>query len=63
MVAVVIAFPGSVTSHVSKAAGVEGTGLEELQRQIGGPRETAPGDTQPEGGDDAGAELERQLKK
>jgi TRAP-type mannitol/chloroaromatic compound transport system permease large subunit len=66
MVAVVIAFPGFVTSHVTKAASdVKGSGLEELQRQIGGPSssEPAPGDAKPEGKDDAGAELERLLKK
>ena len=63
MVALIIAFPGFVTSHVTKAATVEGTGLEELQRQIGGPREPAPGDARPDGKDDAGAELERLLKK
>jgi tripartite ATP-independent transporter DctM subunit len=65
MVAVVIAFPGFVTSHVTKAASdVKGTGLEELQRQIGGPSsEPTPGDAKPEGKDDAGAELERLLKK
>jgi TRAP-type mannitol/chloroaromatic compound transport system permease large subunit len=64
MVAVVIAFPGFVTSHVSKAASdVKGSGLEELQRQLGGPGEAAPGEAKPEGKDDAGAELERLLKK
>jgi tripartite ATP-independent transporter DctM subunit len=64
MVAVVIAFPGFVTSHVTKAASdVKGTGLEELQRQIGGQGQAAPGEAKPEGKDDAGAELERLLKK
>jgi tripartite ATP-independent transporter DctM subunit len=65
MVAVVIAFPGFVTSHVTKATSdVKGTGLEELQRQIGGPQETPSGETKPEEGkDDAGAELERLLNK
>jgi tripartite ATP-independent transporter DctM subunit len=65
MVAVVIAFPGFVTSHVTKATSdVKGTGLEELQRQIGGPAEPAPGDAKPEEGKgDAGSELERLLKK
>jgi TRAP-type mannitol/chloroaromatic compound transport system permease large subunit len=65
MVAVVIAFPGFVTSHVTKATSdVKGTGLEELQRQIGGPAESAPGEAKPEEGKgDAGSELERLLKK
>src|SRR6476619_5243423 len=34
MVATVIAFPGLVTSHVTAATTVKGTGAEELQRQL-----------------------------
>src|ERR1041384_8264861 len=34
MVATVIAFPGLVTSHVTEASTVKGTGAEELQRQL-----------------------------
>jgi len=57
MVAIVIAFPGIVTSHVSKAAGaISGSGAEELRRQLGVPAAPAPKD-------DAAAEIDRMLKQ
>ena len=38
MVAIVIAFPGIVTSHVSKAAGaISGSGADEIRRQLEAP--------------------------
>jgi tripartite ATP-independent transporter DctM subunit len=42
MVATVVVFPGIVTSHVSKAAGMEGSGsvVDELNRQLGTPGST-----------------------
>jgi hypothetical protein len=58
MVATVIAFPGLVTSHVSKAATVQGSGLEELQRQLGAPSESPA----PQGQGDIGSEVERALR-
>ena len=46
MVAIVIAFPGIVTSHVSKAAGaISGSGADELRRQLDVP--VAPGAAEP----------------
>jgi tripartite ATP-independent transporter DctM subunit len=68
MIAAVIAFPGMVTSNISKAASdVKGTGQEELQRQIGGSSvPTTPGkksDDAAKPTEDAGAELERMLKQ
>ncbi len=57
MVAIVIAFPGIVTSHVSKAAGaISGSGVEELRRQLGAPAAPIPKD-------DAAAAIDRMLKQ
>jgi tripartite ATP-independent transporter DctM subunit len=67
MVAIVIAFPGIVTSHVSKAAGaISGSGAEELRRQLDAP--AAPGgapkdDAESAGKDDAAAQIDRMLKQ
>ena len=65
MVAIVIAFPGIVTSHVSKAAGaISGSGAEELRRQLGAPASpgagAAPGDASR---DDPAAQIDRMLKQ
>ncbi len=57
MVAVVIAFPGIVTSHVSKAAGaISGSSTEELRRQLGAPAAPVPKD-------DAVDAIDRMLKE
>jgi len=64
MVATVIAFPGLVTSHVSRAETVKGTGAEELQRQLQLEQPQAPGGkpgSAPKS-DDAASEIERALK-
>ncbi len=71
MVAIVIMFPGIVTSHVSKAAGaISGTGADEIRRQLEMP--TAPeapasgsGDASKsgDGKDDARSEIERMLNQ
>jgi GntP family gluconate:H+ symporter len=65
MVAIVIAFPGIVTSHVSKAAGaISGSGADELRRQLEQP--AGPAAAPKEGGadkDDAAAQIERMLKQ
>jgi hypothetical protein len=64
MVAIIIAFPSLVTSHVTAASTVKGTGAEELQRQLQGIEPAAPGSRQeakPES-DDATSEIERALK-
>jgi hypothetical protein len=68
MVAIIIAFPRLVTSHVTAASTVKGTGAEELQRQI---QEAEP--VAPDGGkapaspdqksDDSTSEIERALKE
>jgi len=68
MVAIIIAFPTLVTSHVTAASTVKGTGAEELQRQL---QEVEP--VAPDGGkapaspdqksDDATSEIERALKE
>jgi tripartite ATP-independent transporter DctM subunit len=69
MVAVIIAFPSLVTSHVSAASTVKGTGAEELQRQLQGidpDRSATPpaGEAQTEQKpDDASSEIERALKE
>jgi hypothetical protein len=71
MVAIVIAFPGIVTSHVSKAAGaISGTGADEIRRQLEAPTiPEAPasdsGDASKPGGgkDDAASEIERMLNQ
>ncbi len=72
MVAIVIAFPGIVTSHVTKASSeVQGSGADELRRQLQAPA----ADTPPEGGapkpaedakdakDDPAAAIERMLRQ
>ncbi|HTP63319.1 MAG TPA: TRAP transporter large permease subunit [Burkholderiales bacterium] len=59
MVTIVIAFPGIVTSHVSKAAGaIGGSAAEELRRQLGAP---AGAGEAPK--DDAAAQIDRMLKQ
>ncbi len=71
MVAIVIAFPGIVTSHVSKAAGaISGTGADEIRRQLDMPvvpeaPASGPGDALKPGGgkDDATSEIERMLNQ
>jgi tripartite ATP-independent transporter DctM subunit len=65
MVAIVIAFPGIVTSHVSKAAGaISGSGADELRRQLGAPAAAPSGDSPGEAGkDDAAAQIDRMLKQ
>src|SRR4051812_5678241 len=68
MVAIVIAFPNLVTSHVTAASTVKGTGAEELQRQMqemqpGAPaagKAPAAGDQK---SDEATSEIERALKE
>jgi tripartite ATP-independent transporter DctM subunit len=71
MIAAVIAFPGMVTSQVSKAAGtIKGSGADELQRQLGGPPAAptageAKGEAKkssPKSEGDLGSELEKALK-
>jgi tripartite ATP-independent transporter DctM subunit len=58
MVAVVIAFPGIVTSNVSKAKGaIEGSGAEELKRQLEVPAAPESPDK-----DDASAQIEKFMK-
>jgi tripartite ATP-independent transporter DctM subunit len=58
MVAVVIAFPGIVTGNVSKAKGaIEGSGAEELRRQLEVPAVPDAPDK-----DDAGAQIEKFMK-
>jgi len=57
MVATVIAFPGLVTGNVTAAAAIQGTGLEELQRQLG-----APSESPQQGQGDIGSEVERALR-
>jgi tripartite ATP-independent transporter DctM subunit len=68
MVAIVIAFPNLVTSHVSAASTVKGTGAEELQRQMQEMQPAAPAAGKaPAAGeqksDDATSEIERALKE
>ena len=70
MVAVVIAFPGFVTSHVSQAAGaIRGSGTDELRRQLELPAvpEVPAAGTAPDPGgenkEDPGAAIERMLKQ
>jgi hypothetical protein len=73
MIATVIAFPGIVTSHVSKAPGaISGSGADELRRQLNLPAQPAPSTpadkgakpgTAPKPGNDPGAEIERMLKQ
>ena len=66
MVAVVIAFPGIVTSNVSAAAGaIRGSGVEELQRQLELPAAPEPPTAAPggEGKEDPAAAIERMLKQ
>jgi TRAP-type mannitol/chloroaromatic compound transport system permease large subunit len=70
MVAVIIAFPNLVTSNVTAASTVKGTGAEELQRQLQGmepAQQEAPpvvGDAPAgEKADDATSEIERALKE
>jgi hypothetical protein len=67
MVAIIIAFPRIVTGNISEAAGaLKGSGAEELRRQIEGRSAPARGDGKsaaPPKSEDAGAELERLLKK
>jgi len=71
MVAIVIAFPGIVTSHVSKAKGeISGSGADELRRQLqlpGTPDTAAPepGAAKKEGeaGEDPAAAIDRMLKQ
>src|SRR5690349_16680243 len=67
MVATVIAFPGLVTSHVTAATTVKGTGAEELQRQLQQNDATSPGSgnvpaSPDQKSDDATSEIERALK-
>jgi tripartite ATP-independent transporter DctM subunit len=62
MVAVVIAFPGFVTSHVTAAATVKGTGAEELQRQLQQNDSASPASPDQKS-DDATSEIERALKE
>jgi hypothetical protein len=63
----VIAFPRLVTSHVTEASTVKGTGAEELQRQLQGMEPVAPAGKPPasaeEKSDDATSEIERALKQ
>ncbi|MGH8765665.1 MAG: TRAP transporter large permease [Burkholderiales bacterium] len=63
MLVIVIAFPGIVTSHVSKAAGaISGSGEDEIRRQlqVPGGADTPAGR---EGAEDPGAAIERMLKQ
>jgi hypothetical protein len=61
MVATVIAFPGLVTSHVTAATTVKGTGAEELQRQLQQNDATSPAPPDQKS-DDSTSEIERALK-
>jgi tripartite ATP-independent transporter DctM subunit len=68
MVATVIAFPGLVTSHVTAAATVKGTGAEELQRQLEQNQPASPNSgnapaAPDQKSDDATSEIERALKE
>src|SRR6266481_1719003 len=71
MVAIVIAFPGIVTSHVSKASGaISGTGADEIRRQLDMPAvpeapASGPGDASKPGGGKGAAtsEIERMLNQ
>jgi len=71
MVSIVIAFPGIVTSHVSKAVGsFSGSATDEINRQLANPGGTpaaqppAPGQSpsNPKG-EDASSEIERMLRQ
>jgi tripartite ATP-independent transporter DctM subunit len=66
MVAIVIAFPGIVTSHVSKAAGaISGSGADELRRQLeipASPGDAPKGEAGNAGKDDAAEQIDRMLK-
>jgi tripartite ATP-independent transporter DctM subunit len=65
MVAIVIAFPGIVTSHVSKAAGaISGSGADEIRRQLDVPAAPGSAESPGEAGkDDAAAQIDRMLKQ
>jgi tripartite ATP-independent transporter DctM subunit len=70
MVVIIIAFPGIVTSHVSKAAGeISGSGADEIRRQLqlpGTPDTAAPGAAEAgkkEGEEDPAAAIDRMLKQ
>jgi hypothetical protein len=65
MVATIIAFPNLVTSRITEAATVKGTGEEELRRQLGFPAgDTEQSPVEPEQkSDDAASEIERALKQ
>jgi TRAP-type mannitol/chloroaromatic compound transport system permease large subunit len=68
MVAIIIAFPSLVTSHVTAASTVKGTGAEELQRQLDVVEPTAPDSGKAprpteQKSDDATSEIERALKQ
>jgi tripartite ATP-independent transporter DctM subunit len=68
MVAVVILFPGIVTSHVSAAAGaIRGSGVEELRRQLDLPAVPEPpasgAGSGGESKDDPAASIERMLRQ
>jgi tripartite ATP-independent transporter DctM subunit len=67
MVAIVIAFPGIVTSHVSKAAGaISGSGSDEIRRQLDEPASpeapAADGASKP-GEDNAKNQIEKMLNQ
>ena len=68
MIAIVIAFPGIVTSRITQTGGdVKGTGQEELQRQLGGspspPTAMPQSPKTPEKTEDPADELEKLLKQ
>jgi len=71
MVAIVIAFPGIVTSHVSKAAGaISGTGADEIRRQLEVPDspvsptdESGKASKSGDSKDDARSEIEKMLNQ
>jgi TRAP-type mannitol/chloroaromatic compound transport system permease large subunit len=71
MVAIVIAFPGIVTSHVSQAAGaISGSGSDEIRRQLDAPAspeapaDGADGASKPgEDKNDAKSEIEKMLNQ
>jgi hypothetical protein len=71
MVAIVIAFPGIVTSHVSQAAGViSGSGSDEIRRQLDAPAspeapaaDGADSASKPGDGKDAKSEIEKMLNQ
>jgi tripartite ATP-independent transporter DctM subunit len=68
MVAIIIAFPTLVTSHVTAASTVKGTGAEELQRQIQEAEPVAPDSgkapaSPDQKSDDSTSEIERALKE